>query len=131
MKTEIICAIISTGGVVLSALGSLVAAKFAATKEIKKLKIELEHGDNAALSAKLSDALAAVAKYSGYPCTMHQAAAKSQIAEVRGRYSGETGRLLDELYADIAGGNSHAVDKTLALLVAEMRKREADHGVHG
>lgn len=130
MNTEIVCAIISVAGVLLSCLTSLIVSKVAASKEIKKLKIELEHSDNAALAEKLSEALALAAKYTNYPCTMYQTAAKSQIAEVRGRYGGEVGRLLDELYTDIARENSRKADSTMALLVTEIRKSEADHGVH-
>lgn len=130
MKAEIICAIISVGGVLLSTLGSMFVSRIAASKEIKKLKLEFEHNDNATLAAELSDALAAAAKYSSKPITMYRTDAVSKIAAVRVRYGGELGRLLDVLYSNLSDGNCGNIDRTLALLVEEKRKCEADHGIH-
>lgn len=131
MKAEIICAIISAGGVLLSTLGSLFISKIAASKEIKKIKLEFEHNDNATLATELSDALAAAAKYSSKPITMYHTDAVSKVAAVRVRYGGELGRLLDVLYGDLTDGNCGGIDRTLALLVEEKRKCEANQGVHG
>lgn len=131
MKTEVICAIISAGGVLLSTFGSLTISKIAASKEIKKIKLEFDHSDNAKLAEELSEAMAAAAKYSNKPVVMYQTDAVSKVAAVRVRYSGEVGRLLDVLYNNLANGNYREIDRTIALLVDAKRKCEADRGVHG
>lgn len=131
MKTEVICALITASGVLLSTLGSLFISKITASKEIKKLELEFEHNDNAKLSAELSDALAAAAKYANKPVRMFHTDAVTKVATVRVRYGGEIGRILDVLYNDLTSETSSNIDRTLALLVEEKRKCESDQGVHG
>lgn len=131
MKTEVICALITASGVLLSTLGSLFVSKITASKEIKKLELEFEHNDNAKLAAELSDALAAAAKYANKPVRMFHTDAVTKVAAVRVRYGGEIGRLLDALYNDLTSENPSNIDCTLALLVDEKRKCESDQGVHG
>lgn len=131
MKTEIVCALITVGGVLASTFGSLVISRITVSGEIKKLKLEFEHNDNAELAAELSDALAAAAKYANKPVRMFHTDAVTKVAAVRVRYGGEIGRLLDTLYNDLTSESPSNIDCTLALLVDEKRKCESDQGVHG
>lgn len=129
MNTEIICALISVSGVILSCVTSYLVSKVSSAKEIKKLRLELEHNDQSALSSELSEALASAARFSNYASSRNQNAASGKIAAVRSKYSGSVGELLDELYNAVVNGSPPEVDRVLALLVTEERNRKTDNSI--
>ena len=66
MNTEIICTIVTAGGVVLSSLISFFVARSTANREIRRMKLTWDREDAVTADKEFSSMSAAVAEYGAY-----------------------------------------------------------------
>lgn len=129
MNTKIVCAIISAAGVVLSSIISALVARFSASKEIKKLKLQWEHEETTSLNAEISEVIGYAAEFSKTGRPAHGRAAAKYIASVRMKTNGNVASLLDELYDAISRENSTEIDSAISRLSAQIRDEKTKQGI--
>lgn len=123
MKTEIICALITFGGIVVSALFSYVISRSTANKEIERMKLAWEREDVISSDDEFAEMTGAVAKFVSTCSGTTKRNALEQVASIRSKETGELGRLLDNLYLDIQSGYPTNADIHLSQVIDQ--KREA------
>lgn len=123
MSTEIICALITVGGVIGSAVISYAISRTTANKEIEKLQLTWQREDVVSSDDEFSAMAGAVAKYLQSPTGRTKSAAMEQVAAIRSKEIGTLGKMLDKLYADIYHDLTRNVDLQLSQVIDQ--KREA------
>lgn len=123
MTSEVICTLITVGGVTFSALISYAISRSTANKEIEKLQLSWEREDIISSDDEFADMTGAVAKYVSHNTSSNQRDAIERVASVRSKEAGTLGRLLDELYIDVKSSNIHNADIHLSQVIDQ--KREA------
>ena len=94
LSTELICAIITASGTVLSAVIAFFSARYTAKREIRKMKLQWTREDNLSDKKEFSEMTAAVSRYAQSGWSRHQREALECISVLQVSASGE---LLDEL----------------------------------
>ena len=123
MTSEVICTLITVGGVTFSALISYAISRSTANKEIEKLQLSWEREDIISSDDEFADMTGAVAKYVSHNTSSNQRDAIERVASVRSKETGTLGRLLDELYIDVKSNNINDADIHLSQVIDQ--KREA------
>lgn len=123
MSNEIICALITVGGVLISAIISYAVSRSTANKEIEKMELAWAREDVVSSDEDFAEMAGAVAKFVRTNTSTNQRNAMSLVASVRSKESGALGHLLDELYIDIQSGVAHNTDIRLSQVIDQ--KREA------
>ena len=94
IKSQLICAIITASGTVLSAVIAFFSARYTAKREIRKMKLQWAHDDHLSDKKDFSEMTAAVSRYAQSGWSRHQREALECIAVVQVSASGD---LLSEL----------------------------------
>lgn len=123
MKIEIICALMTFGGIVVSALFSYVISRFTANKEIERMKLTWEREDVISSDDEFAAMAGSVAKFVSTHSETTKRRALEQVASIRSKETGELGRLLDNLYLEIQSGYPANADIHLSQVIDQ--KREA------
>lgn len=123
MTIEVICSLITVGGVVFSALISYAISRSTANKELEKMKLSWEREDVVSSEDEFAGMASAVAKFVDYNNPRNRANAMEQVAAIRSKEVGTLGRLLDELYLAVQSGNHSEADIRLSQVIDQ--KREA------
>lgn len=124
MSTEIICTLISVGGVVLSAILSFVVSAFSASKEIKKKRMEWEREDIVSSEDEFAQMVAAVSLYANTKRIEDWNNAVEKIGYVRAKENGNLATLLDELYIAVQSDICEAAIYKLNMVLEEKRNRK-------
>ena len=123
MTVEVICALITVGGVIFSALISYAISRTTANKELEKIKLTWEREDVISSDDEFAEMAGAVAKFIQSNSSTNQRNAMEHVASIRSKETGALGRLLDELYLDIQSGDKYNSDVRLSQVIDQ--KREA------
>ena len=123
MTVEVICALITVGGVAFSALISYAISRSTANKELEKMKLTWEREDVVSSEDEFAGMASAVAKFVDYNNSRSRAHAMEQVAAIRSKEVGVLGHLLDELYFSVQSGNTSEADIRLSQVIDQ--KREA------
>ena len=126
MDTEIICTLISSAGVVLSALIAWLVSRSSAKKEIEKMKLEWEREDVVSSDDDFGQLSAAVSRYvmdTETPIIRKDAVAFA--ASMRARENGTLAELLDALYTALVEAKpAPVVENALVEVIKEQRIRK-------
>jgi hypothetical protein len=122
MPTEIICALISTAGVLLSAVISRFVSRAAAKKETEKLRLIWEREDVVSSDEDFAKMAAVVAEFVASGYNGQHKNAMSKVAAIRSKESGEIAAALDRLYEALTRRDLHGVDSSLSRVIEEKRK---------
>lgn len=123
MTTEVICALITVGGTLLSSLIAFLVSRTTANKEIEKMKLTWEREDAISTDEDFSEMAAAVAKYIACNNLQNQTDALAKIAAVRLKESEDVCTYLDLLSRAIRAENLTGTNAFLTEAIDE--KREA------
>ena len=117
LPTEIICALITAGGTILSALIATISAKHVTQRELKKLKLQWKHERDLSSADAFTEMVMAVSRYtqSGWP--RHQREALERITAMQTNAHGETASALNALYGATASGSAAEINKCLATVI--------------
>lgn len=135
MDSEIICALISTAGFVVSVFFSFLVARHTARKEGERLKMELEsrermqresftHADVVSSDSAFSEMASYVAEFARDNIGLNQSNALRSVAAIRAAESGTLGEMLDRLYHAVSNGSQADADRSLNEVIREKRKRK-------
>lgn len=122
LPTEIICALITAGGAILSAVIAHLTARGTTRREIKKLKMQWKRDDDLAAQKTFSEMYAAVSKYIQSGWSRHQRDAMEKVSELRANEQGELLNALDDLHAAILSEMPDVAAQQLTV-VLQLRKR--------
>lgn len=125
MTVEVICALITVGGVVFSALISYAISRSTANKEIEKMKLSWEREDVVSSEDEFSGMASAVAKFVDNNTSRNRANAMEQVAAIRSKEVGVLGRLLDELYLSVQTGDTSEADIRLSQVIDQKRETKS------
>ena len=123
LNAEIICALITLGGIIVSAVISYAISRTTANKEIEKMRLAWKREDVVSSDEEFSVMTRAVAKYVQGSSTRTQSTALEEVASVRAKEAGSLGQMLDDLYSHIRSDNVIAADHQLSKVIDQ--KREA------
>lgn len=121
MSTEVICALISVGGALLSALISYGVSRSTANKEVERMRLTWEREDVVSSDDEFAAMSSSVAKFVQSGRTSCQQAAMAEIAAIRSKESGNLAYLLDDLYFAVQSGNIGNSDVCLTKVIDEKR----------
>ena len=126
MNTEIICTIVTAGGVVLSSLISFFVARSTANREIRRMKLTWDREDAVTADKEFSSMSAAVAEYGAYGSIELRRSAVKEIAALRAKENGPIAPLLDKLHMAVLGSDLHLVNDLLSRLIEHRRQDTLD-----
>lgn len=125
MKAEIICALITVGGALLSALIAFFVSRSTANKEIEKMKLTWEREDVISSDDEFADMASAVATYVQNGWSDTQRTAMSKIAAIRSKEIGSLASKLDQLYTAVSRDNAKSADSLLTEVINEKRQAKS------
>lgn len=132
MTTEVICALVTVGGTLLSALIAFFVSRTTANKEIEKMQLTWEREDIVSSDDEFAEMASAVATYVQNGWADMQRDALSKIAAIRSKEIGNLAVLLDRLYAEVCKNNTHSANTALTEVINEKRhtksKTDASNG---
>ncbi len=114
LPPEIVSAIISACGVILSAIIAFLSAKSVANKEIKKMKMQWSREDSLSDQQAFSEMLSAVSRYLQSDWSRHQREALEKISAIRGMKGGKQLEALDALHASVLSGDKSEIEVAIA-----------------
>lgn len=126
MKTEIICALITAAGVLISAIISYGISRFTANKEVEKMQLVWDREDIVSSDDEFAEMASTVAKFVQYPISVHQREAMGRVAAIRSKEQGTLGILLDQLYQNINEGNTRQTDSQLSKVIQQKREAKSN-----
>lgn len=118
---EITCTIISTGGIILSALISYWASRFAASNEIKQMKALWDREDSETVDKLFLEMISEVEKFICEELFDNIPETLSAISKARAYMPSNLAPLGDQLHKDVQGEDRSAARKTLDKIIAEKR----------
>lgn len=121
MTTEVICALITVGGTLLSALISYAISRSTANKEIERMKLTWNREDVVSSDDEFAEMSASVAQFVQADRPSNQRTAMSRIAAIRSKESGNLADVLDCLYSAVKSGNVDDSDLLLSEVIDEKR----------
>lgn len=124
MNTEIICALISLGTVVASALVAFLTARSTSKRETERLKMSFEHADVVSSDNTFSEMAGLVAEFLRESIGLTQREALRSVAVIRAVESGIMGEKLDALHDAILCGRTADVNRLLHEVIREKRNRK-------
>lgn len=123
---EIIQCLLSIATIGISSLASVIAARIAAKKEIRKMMLSWQREDMVSSEREFSEMCAAVTQYVVDGNNSNWKNALEKISALRARHSGGAGEHLDVLYYCVHENNQNGADKELSLLIDAKRAQELD-----
>ena len=128
MTTEILCALITMAGTVISATIAWFVSRSTTSKEIERMKLSWQREDVVTSDDDFADMASEVGKRisevkDGYALQIHDAVAK--VVAVRSKESGELALALDELYNALMGGTISKIDSALTAVIDQKRKAKS------
>ena len=136
IETEVICAIITVSGVVISSVIAFLVSKNSVEKEIEKMKMSWKREDSAASDEEFSEMITAVTRYVHGRKREDELPALEKLNNVRRKGTGDIYLLLDLFYRlttikDMDGNpDFRLLDKYLSQLIEQNRlvKRQEQAG---
>lgn len=125
MTTEIICALVTVGGTLLSTLIAFFVSRSTANKEIEKMKLTWEREDVISSDDEFAEMASAVATYVQNGWSGNQCTAMSKIAAIRSKEIGSLALKLDQLYTSVSRGNANSADSLLTEVINEKRQAKS------
>lgn len=119
--TEVICALVATSGVVISAFISWLVSRASANKEIEKLMLTWEREDIVSSDDEFADMSSSVAKYIVNLYSSERADAMGKVAAIRSKESGSISEKLDNLYSALKRCDVSEIDQSLNDIIDEKR----------
>ena len=113
MTTEVICALVTVGGTLLSALIAFFVSRSTANKEIEKMKLTWEREDAIASDEEFGNMAAAVASYVQNPWSGSQNDAITKVAAIRSKVTGRMAIVLSRLYKSIRDNDTQSTEFAL------------------
>ena len=123
MSSDLLNALITVGGIIISSVISYAISRSTANKEIVKLQLTWQREDVVSSDEEFSAMAAAVAKHLHNPTGASKSAAMQQVTSIRTKENGTLGEMLDKLYADIYHDLIGNIDPQLSKVINQ--KREA------
>lgn len=125
MSTEIICALISLGGVVASGLLAWLVSNSTAKQQVDQMKLTWAHDDVVSSDDEFADMASEVAMY---VTLLHDGnwviadSARAKVAALRSKESGPLACALDALYATLLRDGAEDIDTALTEVIKQKRK---------
>lgn len=123
MTTEIIVALITTLGVMASALISWRVSASHANKEIKKLQKTWEHEKTVSFDDEFSEMVSAVSLYVSSRNIGDQYRALEKVSAIRAKATGPLADCLDELHHKLENNKFSELEQCLSNAITEHRKK--------
>lgn len=101
MNTEILCAIISAGGVVVASVISWLVSRSTANKEIRKMRMTWAHEKEISCDEGFAEMVSAVSLYINSRNIGDGYRALEMVSKLRAKETGELARKLDILHSKI------------------------------
>lgn len=124
MSTEVVCALITCAGMLLSALISYSVSRATANKEIEKMRLTWEREDAVSYDDEFSEMVSSVARYIHSGLALHQQEAISAISEMQPKEKGKLANLLDGLLVSVQIGNAEMTKTFLSDVIQEKREEK-------
>lgn len=131
MTIELICALVTVGGTIVSALIAWLVSRSTANKEIEKMKLSWEREDIISSDDEFADMCSASAKYIAVPYDSHKVDSMGRIAALRAKESGQIAEHLDFLYESIRRSDRDSANAMLSKVVEEKRKSSRNANTNG
>lgn len=125
MSPEILCAIISFAGIVLSSLLSWFISRFTANKELEKLELLWKREDVVSSDDEFAEMAEAVASYCADCRPTTRRIAMEKAAFTRSKEFGDLALCLDLLYVAIMNNQPELADQRLTKVIEEKRKAKS------
>lgn len=125
MSTEIICALISLGGVIVSGLLAWGVSNSTARHQIKQMKLTWARDDVVSSDDEFADMASEVAKY---VTLLHNEnwvladSSRAKVSALRAKESGSLALSLDALYGALLNDGPEAIDAALSEVIEQKRK---------
>lgn len=123
MTTEIIVALITSLGVVVSALIAWRVSISQANKEIKKLQKTWEHEKSVSFDDEFAEMVSAVSLYANSKNIGDGYRALEKVSAIRAKVTGPLADCLDELHHKLENNQFHGLEKCLSNAINENRKK--------
>lgn len=123
MTTEIIVALITSLGVVVSALIAWRVSISQANKEIKKLQKTWEHENSVSFDDEFAEMVSAVSLYANSKNIGDGYRALEKVSAIRAKVTGPLADCLDELHHKLENNQFHGLEKCLSNAINENRKK--------
>ena len=122
MKAEVLCALITVGGILISAIVSYAISRFTANKEVEKMQLVWNREDIISSDDEFAEMAGKVAKFISRATSAHHQDAMQSVAAVRSKELGIMGELLDTLYQHVNDGNLSLIDSQLSKVIKHKRE---------
>lgn len=122
MTTEIIVALITSLGVVVSALIAWRVSSSQANKEIKKLQKTWEHEKSVSFNDEFAEMVSAVSLYANSRNIGDGYRALEKVSALRAKVTGPLADCLDELHHKLENIQFHGLEQCLSNAIKEHRK---------
>lgn len=126
MTTEVICALVTVGGTLLSALIAFFVSRTTANKEIEKMQLTWEREDIVSSDDEFAEMASAVARFVAYDSLQNQTEAMEKIAAIRAKEIGHTCASLDLLFRAVTTEDQGGADALLTEVINEKRRLKQD-----
>lgn len=123
MKTEIIVALITAAGVVVSAMISWRISISQANKEIKKLQKTWEHEKSVSFDDEFAEMVSVVSLYVNSRNIGDGYRALEKVSAIRAKVTGPLADCLDELHHKLENNQFSGLDQCLSNTINENRKK--------
>lgn len=127
MQTEVICALISLIGALLSAFISYLVSRTTANKEIEKMRLSWDREDAASADEAFSHMIHAVREYTSSENEYFKYAALNSVDTLQLRESAAVASVLAQLHTSLEHGNRHLAEQ---LLSASIEAKKNDKRTH-
>ena len=124
MSTEIVCTIVTTTGMLISAVISWFISRQTANKEIEKLHLTWNREDVISSDEEFAEMVKAVAKYDNHRTELYRIEAIALVGSVRSKEYGELGCNLDALYDPISNNHICRLSEALSKVINQKRKNK-------
>ena len=122
MSSVVICTIITTIGVIVSALVSLFVARSTAANEIKKMQLSWEREDAVSSDDEFAAMVSASVKYANTEDDDLLIDTLQRVASLRAKAIGEIAKIYDLLYLTVQRSDYTGIDKVLTELLNKKRE---------
>lgn len=126
MSSVVICTIITTIGVIVSALVSLFVARSTAANEIKKMQLSWEREDAVSSDDEFAAMVSASVKYANTEDDDLMIDTLQKVASLRAKSVGEIAKTYDLLYLAVQRSNYTGIDEVLTELLNQKRNAKAN-----
>lgn len=125
MTTEVMCALTTVSGTLLSSLIAFLVSRSTANKEIEKMKLAWNREDSISSDEYFSAMASSVALYVNCNIGSYQTDAMGRLAALRATETGELAQNLDNLYFAVRDARHGEIDSLLTKLLNQKREAKA------